>query len=204
MGELEGAAGTGLKRLVEKHQVLRTGFQQLPGMTVPLQVIMEEAKGVHQEQELESGAGQAISGAGGGDHGVGTIAGAAGQEAAASAAAGWREGPLRTVLLKLRANRHLLVVTLAGLCGDAQTLDNLVESLGHCYAAEGKRAGAGGVRQRWERWCNTCRSRSGGSMNCWRPGTRPRWQEESTGGGNRKQFPEPLVVCAAGTAAGGA
>ena len=143
VGELEGERlGRGLKRLVEKHQVLRTGFQQLPGMTVPLQVIMEGAKGVHQEQELELGAMQA-------GQAVETtvweqLPGLLRQEAAASAAAGWGEGPLRTVLLKLSANRHLLVVTLAGLCGDAQTLDNLVESLGHCYAAEGKRAGAEG------------------------------------------------------------
>jgi amino acid adenylation domain-containing protein len=117
--------------MVERHEILRTAFQCLPGMNEPLQVIsatavasigsddlsdLSEAEAERQFQELcqrdrrrhpelEQG------------------------------------GLLICSLVKFSTARHSLVLTLPAICGDVETLKNLVAEIANSYAAEIVEAG---------------------------------------------------------------
>src|SRR5215216_3708121 len=52
-GELDHARlRTALKQTVQQHEILRTVFQQLPGMAQPLQVIRERAELNYREEDV--------------------------------------------------------------------------------------------------------------------------------------------------------
>jgi amino acid adenylation domain-containing protein/non-ribosomal peptide synthase protein (TIGR01720 family) len=116
---------TALQTIIERHQALRTTFQRLPGMKLPVQVV--DAQGALAWQVVDLGA-------------LGTQE----QEQrsaqlfdAQHAAFDLARGPLcRAVLIVLGQRRHVLLVGLPSLCADAWTLKNLVQELGPAYAAQ--------------------------------------------------------------------
>ena len=110
-----------LREVVERHEILRTSFRWLSGMSLPLQVVEggelsweEAAVSGSEAQQWEEVWRQYEE--------FGEEAGAAKQV-------------LRVRLLKLGPERHVLLVRLAALCGDAATLRNLVRELSRAYGA---------------------------------------------------------------------
>ncbi|HEX2254141.1 MAG TPA: amino acid adenylation domain-containing protein [Thermoanaerobaculia bacterium] len=123
-GPLEAAwLRAALGRLVARHEILRTSFRSLPGMTAPLQVVAE--RGAAALRELDPGAGADVETA------------LAASLAASSAPLPRAEGEpvLDATLAALAPQRHLLVLRLPVLCGDAATLHNLVAELAGLVAA---------------------------------------------------------------------
>jgi amino acid adenylation domain-containing protein len=114
-----------INNLVSRHQILRTTFHHLEGMTFPVQVIDEI--GVPPPEELDlSGAGSAVQRS--------TVENLL--VADRSRAGDLSQGPLLSLwLLKMSSSEHLLVVTLPSLCADPSGLKNLVRELSRCYAA---------------------------------------------------------------------
>ena len=115
-----------LREVVERHEILRTNFRWLSGMSLPLQVVeggelsWEEAavSGTEAQQWEEVWRQYEEFGEGVADEQV-----------------------LQVRLLKLGAERHVLLVRLAALCGDAATLRNLVRELSSGYDAGESRNG---------------------------------------------------------------
>jgi amino acid adenylation domain-containing protein/FkbM family methyltransferase len=130
-GELERALG----RVAREQECLRTRFQRLPGMEVPVQVVGDVPT---FELEQDGGSGAAAT------------PGAAGAEDCIEEA--WRsllaapldpeQGPLvRVRLLPAGGDRHLLLVAVAALLADARGLHNLCAEIWSAYA---------GIRQEQE------------------------------------------------------
>src|SRR5882672_5028898 len=114
-----------IENVVKRHEILRTAFYCLPGMTVPLQVIGEghviwnERKSLSadgtpkQEHEIE----QLLS------------------ESLCHPFDFAREQSLQATLLRLSEVRHLLLVSLPSLCLDVAGLQNMVRDIVACYGA---------------------------------------------------------------------
>ncbi len=126
-----------LREVTSRHEVLRTTFHNLPGMRFPVQVIAEEFAPRRDEHDLSGLSPEAR------DAGVERLCGELGREPF-----NLRDGPLvRFSLLKLRADEHLLLVSLSALCGDAATLRNLAREVAHCYDARAEGDGPGEAMQ---------------------------------------------------------
>jgi len=102
------ALRSALRKAVDRHEIFRTAFQQVPGWMLPAQVIDEEPR---FELELED---------------AGEITGIAERLRAERAAAG--SAPLRARLLT-SPRQQLLLLTLPALCADGRTLRNLAEEI---------------------------------------------------------------------------
>lgn len=108
-----------LRRIVEEHEILRTTFQAVPGMKMPLQVACGKPEFSWQECHVD---------------GEKALNGVCVQERQ-------REfqleiGPvLRAVLAPMGEKSGYLVLTLSALCGDPDTLNNLVRELAEQYNA---------------------------------------------------------------------
>ena len=113
-----------LRRVVARHEILRTTFHQIPGIKNPIQVINESDAVSWQEDTLNA-------------------AGADGfQEARvkellrgqALSPFDYEQGPVvRALLLALSTNKHLLILTLPSLCADSRTLKNIANDLSQAY-----------------------------------------------------------------------
>jgi len=115
-----------VRSLIDRHEILRTTFQQQPGMTFPLQVVAGEvAPPAWDERNL--------------DHlslkeQEEIIAEIFSTEGAHRFDA--EQGPLvRVALLRLSARRHILLLNISPLCADAATLDNLFAQLSAAYVS---------------------------------------------------------------------
>jgi len=119
-----------LRRLAERHQILRTSFRVPAGMKWPLQVIDERAEPAWRELDL------------------GTLdPRKAVAEVRDVVARELDDGPgdqpaamLRALLVRLGGERHLLSIVLPALCADPWSLDPLARELAALY---GELAGAG-------------------------------------------------------------
>jgi amino acid adenylation domain-containing protein len=116
---------TAMQQVVERHEMLRTTFHGVPGMTLPVQVI-----GHPRPPEWPAG----------------DWCGSSSQDRAARLAALWHEacqrpfdfahGPLlQLCLTRLAPMQHRLLIRLPALCADMTTLMNLVHDLSRAYAA---------------------------------------------------------------------
>ena len=114
-----------LAELLAQHEILRTSFQRLPGLTVPLQVIQPPAPLSLPRDDL---------------------ADLSPTEQTASLADLWQrfrqqpcslsEGPaLRVQLVRLAEQQHLLLLALPALCADARGLELLVHAIAQAYAS---------------------------------------------------------------------
>jgi amino acid adenylation domain-containing protein/non-ribosomal peptide synthase protein (TIGR01720 family) len=106
--------------LVDRHEILRTTFERLAGMTEPVQVIADAIRADLKEYDFSS-------------------IPAANRDAAVDALID--EGRLtqlefiKVSLVKLAASRFLLIVSLPALCADASGLKNLIVELCALYGA---------------------------------------------------------------------
>jgi amino acid adenylation domain-containing protein len=120
-----------LRELVKRHEILRTGFPDVPGMKFPLQVINDgpavawesvDLKGVDAKGQQEF-IGRLFEQSQGDDEG------SRGDDA--------RGACVRASLLELSDERHVLFLSLPALAADARTLENLTAELAVLYAARG-------------------------------------------------------------------
>jgi amino acid adenylation domain-containing protein len=115
-----------LNAISRRHEILRTTFQPLPGMSVPVQVITDEVKVAWEEHDL----------AGRNANTQEQIIRDLRQE--------WQhlpwnfeQGPLcRVALITLSAEHHRLLMNLPALCADAESLKILVCEIREAYVAE--------------------------------------------------------------------
>jgi amino acid adenylation domain-containing protein/FkbM family methyltransferase len=119
-GRLTGA----LRRLVERHEILRTSFRLLPGMDVPLQVIGEsDARFALRELDLSAEA-------------VEEQAALLDRYEGSEADFDYEKGEvLRCTLVKLAEAEHVLLMSVGAMCADTATMKNMVRELAAAYAA---------------------------------------------------------------------
>jgi len=110
-----------LRRVVRRHEILRTTFCYLPGIKTPVQVINDDAPYAW---------------------GVGDLSDARDESALEQLCEREREtafdperGPVLRALLVKGGARRLLILTLPALCADARTLTNLAGELARAYSA---------------------------------------------------------------------
>jgi len=115
-----------LQTLVEQHEILRTAFQQTPGLPLPLQVIQPPAPIAWQVIDL-------------------SMAAAADQTAKMRAwqVSEWHQlhalamsQHLRALLFRLGQQSYRLLLTLPALCADTQTYQILLMQLSQCYVGD--------------------------------------------------------------------
>jgi len=114
------------RRIVKRHEILRTTFHTLPEMTFPVQVLTSDLVGIEQTHDLSDlhpeNQQLAIEGID--------------QELRRQPFDLEHTPPLRLSLVKLSAERHLLFISASALCADAFTLRKLASELSHFYAGE--------------------------------------------------------------------
>jgi amino acid adenylation domain-containing protein/FkbM family methyltransferase len=113
-----------LAEVIERHEILRTAFRFLPGMDVPLQVIVESRPQELREIDVSrlDEPEQRIR-----------LEKILDQERLLDF--DYEQGQLmHTCLLKMSADKHALVITMPAICADAPTLDHLLIEIGDSYA----------------------------------------------------------------------
>jgi amino acid adenylation domain-containing protein len=114
-----------VRMVAGRHEILRTLFRRLPGVTMPVQMVAEASEPVWQIVDLSE-------------------LDAAQQEAAIEerrrreehSSFDFENGPLMHVtLLALAPGRNILLISLPAISADFCTLNNLFTELGSCYAA---------------------------------------------------------------------
>ncbi len=112
-----------VRNLLQRHEILRTVFRLLPGMTLPLQVIVDSGSvslAVHDLSTI--------------DFQSHTIRQETLWRQMSAQRFDWECGPLADIrVVRLGDNRHRLVIKLSALCADRLTLKNLVQELGALY-----------------------------------------------------------------------
>jgi amino acid adenylation domain-containing protein len=115
---------TALEQVVQRHEILRTTFHSVPGMTFPVQVIGQSRPPLCQSEDWR---------------GLSAPAQAAQRTALWQQA--WQQpldlahGPLlRLTIARLASTQHLILITLPALCADLTTLSNLAHDLSRAYA----------------------------------------------------------------------
>jgi amino acid adenylation domain-containing protein len=106
-----------LRRVVQQHEILRTVFQDVPGMTVPVQVVTDDGEPSWRYVELEDLDDLAQQAA---------IEKLCLNELATTS--------VRALLVEVNPQRHLLVLTLPALCCDTPSMTNLLRHLVEAYA----------------------------------------------------------------------
>ncbi|MFY9555690.1 MAG: amino acid adenylation domain-containing protein, partial [Blastocatellia bacterium] len=109
-----------LQKVVDRHDILRTSFECLPGMEIPIQVISDAAAicmeidscGLSKNNWLEEIL----------------------KERAALPFDFGRAPLLRCCLKVLSREKHVLLLDIPSICSDAYTLRNLFREIGQCYA----------------------------------------------------------------------
>src|SRR3954447_19377887 len=108
-----------LRRIVGEHEMLRTTFQAVPGMKMPLQVACGEPEFSWQECHID---------------GEKALNGVCAQERQREFQ--FESGPvLRAIFAPMGEKSGYLVLTLSALCGDPGTLNNIVRELAEQYKA---------------------------------------------------------------------
>lgn len=115
-----------VQTVVDRHEILRTTFQQHPGMPFPFQVVQGEgAQPAWEERDLSNLAA---------DEQRKTVEAIFSTEIAPGFDVA--TGPLmRATLMRLAAQRHLLMLNISPLCTDAVTFDNIFALAGTAYAS---------------------------------------------------------------------
>jgi amino acid adenylation domain-containing protein len=125
---LEGSLDTNvlnaaIREVANRHGMLRTVFECLPGVDIPIQVISDDPKISYHEVDLSSC-----------DPASQTIKLNKTIRRYESVAFDLERGPIANFhLITLAADRHVLLICLPAICADAWTLNNLVGELGQSY-----------------------------------------------------------------------
>jgi amino acid adenylation domain-containing protein len=126
-----------LETVINRHEILRTGFDCLPGMSLPLQVIQDKSNLLFEQYDL-------------------TAYESAEQQTEIEALlrverqreSHQLEPAFRAALVSIANNRRLLLLNLPALWADAASVRNLVQEIGNCCGAELDDAGlSADVRQ---------------------------------------------------------
>lgn len=122
-GALDAAAlGAALRKVVGRHEILRTEFRRLPAMTLPLQVVSDAGVLSLTHAPVREG----------------TEMAALVEEFASRNGfydAGGDGLNLRAILHTLGPDSHLLLLSFPALCMDAEAMPGLLRELACCYAA---------------------------------------------------------------------
>jgi amino acid adenylation domain-containing protein/non-ribosomal peptide synthase protein (TIGR01720 family) len=113
------------REVVERHEILRSNFQCLPEMELPLQVIGEPFEPSIAEYDLRGWTNSAQQA------GVASLV----EELMKAAFDYQEEQLLRLTLVRLEEKLHLLMISLPALCADKVGLECLVREIGRCYEA---------------------------------------------------------------------
>ena len=114
-----------LQQIVERYTILQTVFHRLPGMEIPVQVIVDAAKPFYSEISLEGFSVQEQE-----------FQIAVYMQMTRTILFDLERGPLlHCHLVCLAPQRHVLVMNLAAMCADATTLSLLMQELSRRYAA---------------------------------------------------------------------
>jgi amino acid adenylation domain-containing protein len=114
-----------IRRLVRRHDLLRTAFHHLPGMSLPVQVIAEQSGLAIEERDMSSlGPGEQAKR-------VESLY----MEAARLPFDPSQSSLLRASLIVQSAHRHLLLICLPSLCADSRTLENILGEISRGYSA---------------------------------------------------------------------
>ncbi|MBD3561560.1 non-ribosomal peptide synthetase, partial [Planktothrix sp. FACHB-1355] len=114
-----------LEKIVERHEILRTNFRRLPGMKTPVMVVEDSSDTLWREIDL-------------------TDCKPEEQLAKIEDIFQWerhqdfkfeKEALLRSSLITLSPEKHILTINLPALCADSWTLNNLVREIGNSYTA---------------------------------------------------------------------
>src|SRR5262249_19360773 len=105
-----------------RHEILRTGFECLPGMRWPVQVIAEQTSLPFNEVCLDSAS----------DDFIAQLC----EEERDFLIDGQADLTGRFILLHLGPAKHILVISLSALCADTRTLNNLFEEIAGEYQAK--------------------------------------------------------------------
>src|SRR6185503_15896574 len=123
-GELhESLLKEALQQVVQQHEILRTAFRSMPGMNLPLQVILEHGVLSWREVDLRQFAGEEQS-----------SQLAALERSESQRAFNHEQGEvLYACLAMLAPARHVLLINISPMCADSWSLQNLVRELGRRY-----------------------------------------------------------------------
>jgi len=132
-GELRAdALHAALRRVVARHEILRTVFRRSPGMLFPLQVVLDESEPLWRAVQLKGY--DAVTDVRDAETTSRLCADLFREEARATF--DLSTGPLvHATLAAVAPRRHLLLLSLPALCADTRTLRNLYEELVRAYAA---------------------------------------------------------------------
>ena len=114
-----------LKKVVERHQILRTHFRRLSAMKTPVMVVADNSDTLWRDIDLTNCKPEE-------------------QQAKIADILPWEKYQefefekatlLRSTLITLSTEKHILTIDLSALCADSWTLNNLVRDIGNSYAA---------------------------------------------------------------------
>lgn len=114
-----------LQQVVDRHEILRTTFKRLPGLTLPLQVIGESQFAWYKELDLSDRTPQEQI------NQIEALFQAFGQLLFDFE----QESLLRVSLVMLSAQNHILLISLPALCGDGVGVKNLIHEVSQAYTA---------------------------------------------------------------------
>lgn len=120
-----GVLKSALQQIIDRHEILRTDFVRPGGLKTPIQVIAESGQLVWHEIDLRGGSVQQQQ----------THINALFEQDRCQAFDVEHGSGLRSTLLTLSAQQHILLLSLPALCADARTLKNLVQEVGQSYQA---------------------------------------------------------------------
>jgi NRPS condensation-like uncharacterized protein len=124
-GKLDKRALTkAIEQVVKRHEILRTTFHILPGLTMPVQVIDEIGSAASMKIDLTSFTSQRQ------ELELEILFQRMNQQPFGSGL------PLNTILVCLSATEHVLLVSLPAACADSITLDKLVRDISKSYDAD--------------------------------------------------------------------
>src|SRR5713226_5899950 len=114
-----------LEQVVEQHEILRTAFHEVPGMNLPLQVILEDRTSSWREVDLSEWQGPEQA----------TELAELERAEQLRAFEHQRGEVLHACLASLAPDKHVLIVNVSAMCADAWSLQNLVREVGRRYTA---------------------------------------------------------------------
>ncbi|HEU4511147.1 MAG TPA: amino acid adenylation domain-containing protein [Pyrinomonadaceae bacterium] len=116
----EAALRDALRRVIDRHEILRTAFHSRPGLELPLQIVLDSGAPFWQHTDLSDTE----------EADIDEIFDHEGQLSFDFE----QDRLLRLHLFTLSTHRHVLMITMPSLCADKQTIRNLVDEISRCYA----------------------------------------------------------------------
>src|SRR5690348_4786676 len=114
------------RRIVQRHEILRTTFHTLPAMTFPVQVLTDESSVIEQTHDLSDLDPEEQE----------LVIERIEQDLKQQPFNLEHRPPLRLSLVRLSAERHLLFISVSAFCADAFTLRKLATEVTRLYAGE--------------------------------------------------------------------